>query len=115
MLKQFSITGAILLTLLLAGEVLPQISEAEKSVAANCQPDTLRKPREQSAAAAAPRLFSTLNQFQEYRIPLDVFKYDTSKENAEHRCYEIIKPISKSYNFAFNLILIEKFTTGGAR
>ncbi len=52
----------------------------------------------------------------EYRaLPIQTFKYDTSKNNPDHRCYEIIKPISSRYHFVFNLILMEKFTTGGAR
>jgi hypothetical protein len=52
----------------------------------------------------------------EYRPPLfDLLKYDTSRENPEHRCYEFIQPISHSYNFVFKFILMEKFTTGGAR
>lgn len=45
----------------------------------------------------------------------ELFKYDISPENHDHRCYEIVAPLAKNYNLHFNFMSLEKFTLGGSR
>ena len=38
-----------------------------------------------------------------------IFKYDTSRENPELRCYEFKKPLTHGYLFLFNLLSNQKY------
>lgn len=67
-----------------------------------------------------------LNQprFKELQIDTDsfnspvpfskLFKYDTSPGNPDHRCYEIVVPLSTNYRFLFNFVSFEKYNLGGS-
>ena len=44
-----------------------------------------------------------------------IFKYDTSPDNPDHRCYEIVAPLTKNYQLHFNFMSQENFTLGGSR
>ena len=51
----------------------------------------------------------------EYRVPFSkLFKYDTSPNNPENRCYEITKPLTKKYTFLFNFMSSKKYKIGGS-
>lgn len=45
----------------------------------------------------------------------ELFKYDTSPENPDYRCYEIVAPLAKNYDLHFNFMSREKFILGGSR
>jgi len=45
-----------------------------------------------------------------YNVPFSVlFKYDTSPNNPEHRCYEITKPITRQMTFLFNFMSLQQY------
>jgi len=44
-----------------------------------------------------------------------IFKYDTSPDNPDHRCYEIVAPLTKNYQLHFNFMSQENFTLGNSR
>lgn len=87
------------------------VSSFDKKLIESGFSDELSHSSSVDSAAAT----TNMSRFEYRALPIQTFKYDTSKNNPDHRCYEIVKPISSRYNFVFNLILIEKFTTGGAR
>ncbi|MFQ5676920.1 MAG: hypothetical protein ACE5G1_13570 [bacterium] len=49
----------------------------------------------------------------DYRLPFtEIFKYDTSPNNPEHRCYDINKPLTNRYSFLFNFMSQQKYMIG---
>ena len=51
------------------------------------------------------------NGLFEYRLPFStIFKYDTSPNNPENKCYEITKPLTKKYTFLFNFMSQQQYT-----
>ncbi len=84
-----------------AADISSSVSDAKSPPAgvmkksATAQPDT---------AAALPESLPGTGLL-EYRVPFSVlFKYDTTWNNPEHRCYEIRKPISGGTTFLFNFL-----------
>ncbi len=46
----------------------------------------------------------------QYRVPFSVlFKYDTSPNNPEHKCYEISKSLNDTYTFLFKLMSMQQY------
>ena len=51
-----------------------------------------------------------------YRTPFSqLFKYDTSPNNPEHKCYEIKKTLSNQYDFSFKFLSFDRYTLGYRR
>ena len=62
---------------------------------------------------APPQLtkIGSTNGLFEYRLPFStIFKYDTSPNNPENKCYEITKPLTKKYTFLFNFMSQQQYT-----
>jgi len=60
-----------------------------------------------------PRLIivESKNAILEYRLPFStIFKYDTSPNNPENKCYEITRPLTKKYTFLFNFMSQQQYT-----
>lgn len=50
-----------------------------------------------------------------YRVPFSlIFKYDTSRNNPEHRCYDIRKPLTRNYSFLFNFLSSQQYLGAGS-
>ena len=55
--------------------------------------------------------FDSLNLILKYRIPFStIFKYDTSPNNPENKCYDITRPLTKKYTFLFNFMSQQQYT-----
>jgi len=55
--------------------------------------------------------FDSLNVILKYRVPFStIFKYDTSPNNPENKCYDITRPLTKKYTFLFNFMSQRKYT-----
>jgi len=53
----------------------------------------------------------SLNLILKYRIPFStIFKYDTSPNNPENKCYDITRPLTKKYTFLFNFMSQQQYT-----
>ncbi|HEX9653387.1 MAG TPA: hypothetical protein VGA99_06730, partial [bacterium] len=77
--------------------------EIENDVNSEAHANAIPSIPVQAKAIAAPVIFVPtavdISSLLDYRsLPLQAFKYDTSNDNPEHRCYEIVRPISKHYN-----------------
>lgn len=47
----------------------------------------------------------------QYRLPFStIFKYDTSPNNPENKCYDITRPLTKKYTFLFNFMSQQQYT-----
>lgn len=67
-----------------------------------------------SGELSLPQLtkIDSTNAILNYRLPFStIFKYDTSPNNPEHKCYEFTKPLTKKYTFLFNFISQQQYTT----
>ena len=43
-------------------------------------------------------------------LPYDLYKYDTTSCNPDHRCYDIRKPLNKKFTFLFNFMSLQQYT-----
>ncbi len=49
----------------------------------------------------------------DYVVPFSVlFKYDTSPDNPEHKCYDIRKPLTAKHTFLFNFLSKQQYNIG---
>lgn len=54
------------------------------------------------------------NAILNYRLPFStIFKYDTSPNNPENKCYDFTKPLTKKYTFLFNFMSMQKYIAPG--
>lgn len=62
-----------------------------------------------SDSLASNELQTELIGLNRHRIFWSNFKYDTSPQNPENRCYDIRQALGKNYIFVFNFLLFDKY------
>lgn len=67
------------------------------------------------SAPQSPKPQTISSSLLNYRAPFSlIFKYDTSRNNPEHRCYDIRKPLTRNYTFLFNFLSSQQYLGAGS-
>lgn len=125
-------TISLILIVLMSGSLFPQ-SDEEKAATTGSQKTTHDSGKMDSTKTEAQALKSQNGTTHKLHTPTillshlhaqipssrlsfpSLLNYDTSRNNPECRCYEIVKPISKKFTFLFNFMSNDKYKYGGAR